>query len=375
MAREKNVQQTAAQPQDDRENDPITTDEPANPFDLFAGESAPIRLNIRRVEPQIENGIAVAGFLPSLNLSPGEAQSLVDILSTRPGYGGGVYVVQTQVQQPDGRYKFSRSFRLRIAGRSRALESEARVVPMQSAETVVPMQPAQTVVPMAIPPMQWQQPPAWMQQPTPPPPPQADLPQLLKWVGDFAARQNAPSMDMVQLIQALQRTVHGEDDLTKFMRFAQMMKKIEPDQSSPAADKTDWSALLLAAKEVLRPAQAQAPAPIAGPPGWNFDPHSRRWVRASPPPQIVDVPAPPGMRWDATHRRWETLGATSEAENEADENENESEGEEEAENESENEAVYTADEITQFLAAQLAKMPDSEVEKLKGTVKQFATMF
>jgi hypothetical protein len=381
MARAKIVETTATETPKDRAQAPI--EETHDPFEFFKDETQECLIALRRLEPVMEKGQHVAGHLPSLTLSPDEARNLAGTLMSRPGCGGGLYHVQFQRRKPSGGYEFGASFRLRISGPSRALELFEAYKPAAAIEpqpNAVPL-PLQTMLPMQTPPMQWPAyppqypPPQYQQQQNAPQNP--DLPGLLRYLGEFVQKQNAPSMDMVQMIQALQRTVQGEDELTKFARFAQMLRKIQPEAGSePATPKMDWSAVLLAAKEVLKPSPSAAPVVPVGPPGWNWD--GRVWVRAAAAPRrMADVPAPPGWEWDGNAWR-EKARYRNESESEVKgEGESESEDEGEGEGESEDEGgdeVYSADELTEFLAAQMQKMPKAEVEKLKSTVKSFAAM-
>lgn len=374
MARAKIVNTTATETQTER-NQTQNHDEVVDPFEFFKDETQECLIAIRRIEPIMENGVHVAGHLPSMTLSPDEARNLAGTLLNRPGCGGGLYFVQHQKRKPSGGYEFASSFRFRVSGRSRALELFDSPKTAEPTNAVVPMLPSQNVVPMQQAPMAWPPYPPYSppQQYAPPPSPapqNPDLPGLLRYLGEFVQKQNAPSMDMVQLIQALQKTVHGEDELTKFIRFSQSLQKIAPTATvEPQNPKIDWGSMLVAAKEILKPSAPQAAQPVVGPPGWNWDPVSARWVRAQRP--VVDIAAPPGWQWDG--QRWSKTTVQTDNE-ERDEPEDVENAEENDDDSSENDEVYTADQITEFIAEQMSRMPEAEIEKLKTTVKNFANM-
>lgn len=344
-----------------------------DPFDFFRDETSQCLIAIRRIEPTVERGITVAGHLPSLTLSPGEAQNLASILVHKPGYGGGLYAVQHQRQKPTGGYEFASSFRLRVAGPSRALELHEQATAAQQAlppaaqpsqQAMPPQQPAMAGMHGYPPPWYYAQPQPAQVAPVPAPTgaSMADLPRLLESLaGIVRAQPMSPimgQMDVVQLIQSLQSTVKPEDEFSKFAKFLGLMDRVrgkaksDESEASSSAPGMDWTAVIGALRDVLRPA---APAPTMA---------ARPMVQRQPS-MPMQVPAPPGWAWNGSE--WVEIARPKAPEPEPDpgvEDEEADPGIEDEEEEEDDEPM-TADEVAASVIEEMQKMTPEEQAKLK----------
>lgn len=368
MARKKIIETTATEAQTQRaegQNAKSESEEVSDPYEFFRDEACECLIALRRIEPVIERGTHVAGHLPSLTLSPDEARNLAATLMSRPGYGGGLYHLQCQRRIPGtGKYVFAAGFRFRVAGPSRALEIAD--TPPQAAAPMAAAQPvpqAAAMAPSYPPPPPWyHQPPQPIQQPIQQAQLMSELPRLLQGLGEFVRSQSsAPNLDVVNVIQALQNTVKGEDDFAKFQKFLTMMRHMQHGQIQPeppsALASVDWGAVVGTVKDILRPA---APAAIPpGPPGWNWDAGAGRYVKAPPSTtsQPGNVPPPRGWKWE--NGQWvKTSGEETHGENEDEE-------EDEDEDEEEDDSPLNADEMAELVLRNMERMPETEQARLR----------
>jgi hypothetical protein len=361
VKKKKIIETTATETQTQRsepQNSQNGAEEISDPFEFFRDETCECLIAIRRIEPVMERGTHVAGHLPSLTLSPEEARNLAATLMQKPGYGGGLYHLQCQRRKPEtGKYVFAAGFRFRVAGPSRALEV-IDVSNQPVAPTPVAPQMASAAPSYPPPPPWYHQPPQPIQQPMQQGQLMSELPRLLQGLAEFLRSQSsAPNLDVVNVIQALQNTVKGEDDFAKFQKFMVMMRNMQgqpPVDNSSVLASVDWGAVLGSVKDILRPPAPQIPA---GPPGWNWDPANSRWVKAqapTPTPPLSAIPAPPGWKWEKG--QWVNI---------SDDDDSEDEGEDQEEDEEDSDEPLNADEMANVVIREMQKMPESEQARLK----------
>lgn len=379
MARRKVIDTIAESTPTQRDAPQNAAPEVDDPFDFFRDETSECLIAVRRIEPAVERGTVVHGHLPSLTLSPAEAQNLASELARRPGYGGGLYAIQHQRRKATGGYEFGSSFRLRVAGPSRALELHEQVqqqnahqpAPMtQNHAITAPQQPVNNLQGWpAMPPPWWQSVPSQhAAAPSQSPPTSQDLPRLLESMAAiFRAQPSSPlmgQMDVVQLIQSLQKTVQPEkeDELTKLAKFASILDKIRGPQQESSSTPIDFGGIVSAFKELMRGNQA---APMMAP-------QPRAPMMAPQPRAPMTIPNPPGLRWTGTE--WISVEEnprppTSEqgrgqVENDEDEEEEEETEDEDEDEEIDDETPLTPDELIQVVLAEMQKMPEQSRKEL-----------